>query len=217
MHVNTTKQNGTKLESVNQFKYLGAIISDKGSHTEVLSRSAQTMTALAKLRTIWRDKNIAMKYKIRLMHALVLSIFLYACESWTLTAELQRKIQAVEMKCFRYILNISYLDRITNERVRQIIESHIGPHEDLLATVKKRKLRWYGHTTRSSGLSKTILQGTVKGGRKRGRQRKKWADNISEWTAKPFSETQALAHDRERWREEVYSASRRRPNDTARS
>ena len=208
---------GTELESVNQFKYLGAIISDNGSHTEILSRSAQTLTALAKLRKIWRDKNIALKYKIRLMHALVLSIFLYACESWTLTAELQRKIQAVEMKCYRYILNISYLDRITNERVRQIIVNHIGPHEDLLTTVKKRKLRWYGHTTRASGLSKIILQGTVRGGRKRGGQRKKWTDNISEWTARPFSETQALAHDRERWRDEVYSASRRRPNDTARS
>ena len=186
---------GQELESVRQFKYLGAIISDEGSKAEVLSRSAQTITALGKLRPIWRDKKVSMKSKIRLMHALVLSIFLYACETWTLTAELQRKIASVEMRCYRNILGISYLDHITNEAVRQIIHDHIGPRKDLLTMVKERKLKWYGHTTRSSGLSKTILQGTVHGGRKREGQSKKWSDNISEWTGKSFAETQALAHD----------------------
>ena len=56
----------------------------------------------------------------------------------------------------------------------------IGPHEDLLTIVKRRKLQWYGHVSRSSGLAKTILQGTVKGGRRQGGQRKRWEDNIRE-------------------------------------
>ena len=56
----------------------------------------------------------------------------------------------------------------------------IGPHEDLLTAVKRCKLQWYGHVSRSSGLAKTILQGTVKGGRRQGRQRKGWEDNIRE-------------------------------------
>ena len=114
------------------------------------------------------------------MHSLVTSIFLYACESWTLTAELQRRIQAVEMKCYRKILRISYKDHVTNEEVRAKIQQAIGPHEDLLTIVKRRKLQWYGHVSRSSGLAKTILQGTVKGGRRQGRQRKRWKDNIRE-------------------------------------
>ena len=120
------------------------------------------------------------------------------------------------MKKLFYILGISYRDHITNEEVRQTIEQHLGPVEDLLTIVKERKLRWYGHTTRSSGLSKIILQGTVEGSRKRGGQRKKWVDNIREWTGRPFAETQALADDRNRWIEEVYNVSRPRPYDAVR-
>ena len=60
------------------------------------------------------------------------------------------------------------------------IQQAIAPHEDL-TIVKRHKLQWYGHVSRSSGLAKTILQGTVKGGRRQGRQRKRWEDNIREW------------------------------------
>ena len=61
-------------------------------------------------------------------------------------------------------------------------ENAIGPYEDLLTSVKRRKLKWYGHATRSSGLAKTILQGTVQGGGRRGRQRKQWGNNVRECT-----------------------------------
>ena len=114
------------------------------------------------------------------MRSLVTSIFLYACESWTLTAELQRRIQAMEMRCYRKILHISNKDHVTNEEVLAKIQQATGPHEDHLTIVKRRKLQWYGHVSRSSGLAKTILQGTVKGGRREGRQRKRWEDNIRE-------------------------------------
>ena len=97
------------------------------------------------------------------MRSLVTSIFLYACESWTLTAELQRRIQAMEMRCYRKILHILYKDHVTNEEVRAKIQQATGPHEDLLTIVKRRKLQWYGYVSRSSGLAKTVLQGTVKG------------------------------------------------------
>ena len=69
----------------------------------------------------------------------------------------------MEMRCYRKILHISYKDHVTNDEVRAKIQQAIGPHEDLLTIVKRRKLRWYGHVSRSSGLAKTILQGTVKG------------------------------------------------------
>ena len=84
----------------------------------------------------------------------------------------------MEMSCYRKILRISYKDHITNEEVRAKIQQAIGPHEDLLTIAKRRKLQWYGHFSRSSGLVKTILQGTVKGGRRQGRQRNRWEDNI---------------------------------------
>ena len=96
----------------------------------------------------------------------------------------------MEMRCYLKILLISYKDHVTNEEVRAKIQQTIGPHEDLLTTVERLKLQWYGHVSRSSGLAKTILQGTVKGGRRQGRQRKRWEYNIREWTGLEFAKSQ---------------------------
>ena len=74
------------------------------------------------------------------------------------------------MRCYRKILHISYKDLVTNEEVRAKIQQAIRPHEDLLTTVKRRKLQWYGHVSRPPGLAKTILQGTAKGGGGKTRQ-----------------------------------------------
>ncbi|WP_419584894.1 hypothetical protein, partial [Thiolapillus sp.] len=100
--------NGQTLETVTSFKYLGSVIADEGSKPETLSRIAQTTAALTRLKPVWIDKSISLSSKIQLMRSLVTSIFLYACESWTLTAELQRRIQAMEIRCYRKILHISY-------------------------------------------------------------------------------------------------------------
>ena len=81
-----------------------------------------------------------------------------------LTAELQRRIQAMEMRCYHKILRISYKYHFTNEEVCAKIKQAIGPHQDLLTIVRRHKLLWYGHVSHSSGLAKTILQGTVKEG-----------------------------------------------------
>ena len=141
------------------------------------------------------------------MRSLVKSIFLYACESWTLTAELQRRLQAREMRYYRKILQISYKDHVTNEEVRAKIQQAIGPHEDLTTIVKRQKLQWYGHVSRSSGLAKTILQGTVKGGRRQGGQRKRREDNIREWTGLEFGKSQRAVENREKWRKLVAKSS----------
>ena len=71
-------------------------------------------------------------------------------------------------------------------------------HNENLTTVKRRKLQWYGHVSRSSGLAKTILQGTVKGGRRQDRQRKRWEDNIREWTGLEFAKSQRAVENREK-------------------
>ena len=191
------------LSTVTSFKYLGAVISDEGSKPEVLSKIAQATAALTKLKPIWRDSHITISSKIRLMRSLVTSIFLYACETWTLTADLQKRISSFEMRCYRNLLGISYRDHVTNIHVRDRITAAIGVHKELLAIVKVRKLKWYGHVTRSEGLAKTILQGTVRGGRKRGRQKKRWEDNVKEWTGLEFTASQRAAEDRGRWRELV--------------
>ena len=84
-----------------------------------------------------------------------------------------------------------------NEEVRAKIQQAIGPYEDL-TIIKRRKLQWYGYVSHSSGLAKTILQGTVKGGRGQGGQRKRWKDNIREWTGLEFGKSQRAVENREK-------------------
>ena len=172
----TIKVSGQKLETVQSFKYLGAIVTDDDPVLKYSLGSPRQQEHLQTL-VIWNDKNIALNTKIRLLRSLIMSIFLYTCETWTLTAETERKIQTMEVRSFRRLLGISYREHITNEEVRSRIRQATGPYKELLNIVKQRKLQWYGHITRSSGLAKTFLQGTVQGGR-RGRQRKRWEDNI---------------------------------------
>ena len=77
------------------------------------------------------------------MRSLVISIFLYACESWTLTVELEKRTQAFGMRCYQRLLNISNKDHVTNEEVRIKIQAAIGEYDEL----QKRKLRWFGMAT----------------------------------------------------------------------
>ena len=134
------KVNGQKIDTVTSFKYLGSVVTDEGSKPEILSRLAQTTAALTRLKPVWIDKSISLSSKMRLLRSLATSIFLYACESWTLTAELQRRIRAMEMMCYHKILHISYKDHVISEEVRAKIQQAIGPQEDL-TIVKRCKLQ----------------------------------------------------------------------------
>ena len=104
----------------------------------------------------------------------------------------------MEMRCYRKILCISYKDQVANEEVCTKIQQAIRPHKDTLTIVKRRKLKCKGHVSHSSGLAKTIVQGTVKGGRRQGRQRKRWEDKIREWTGLEFAKSQRAVENREK-------------------
>ena len=106
--------------------------------------------------------------------------------------------QAFEAKCLRKPLPISHiLEHKTNDWVRSKIS--FGTQEPLLATIKRRKFAWFGHATCNDSLSITILQGILEGGRRRGRQRKYWMDNIKEWTSLPMPELLTRASSRKDW------------------
>ena len=108
------------------------------------------------------------------------------------------------MRCFRKLLGISYRDHITNDAVRDRIRQATGPYDDILTTGKKRKLKWFGHVSRSSGLATTVArQGTVQGGRRTGRQNKRWDNNICEWTGLKFCDAVREDQNKIKWRERV--------------
>ena len=148
------KVKGQELGTVTSFKYLGAVVSDDGYKAEILSNISQATAAIPKLNPIWRDNNIPLGSKVKLMRSLVISIFRYACESWTFTAEVEKRTQAFETRFYRRLLNISYKDHVSNEEVRRKIQAAIGDNNK----VKKRKLRWFVHVSKSSYLAKTIHQ-----------------------------------------------------------
>ena len=137
---------------------------------------------------------------------------LYACESWTLIAELQRRIRAMEMRCYHRILCISYKDHVTTEVVCAKIQQAIGPYEDILTIVKRRNLKWYGHVCRSSDLVKTILQGTVKGRRRRGRQKEVGRQHRG-MDGLEFAKSQRVTENREKMEEINCEVTCGAPND----
>ena len=163
---------------------------------------AKAQNYLSKLKTMEADKYISVKWKIRVLSLRALVIFMHV-RHLSLDVYLQQWIASFET----IVRGIDYRQHVTNETVRNIATTEIGNHQELLEIVKTRKLKWFGHTTRGGGLAKTCLQGTVRGGRGRGRPRKKWSDNISEWTCLSYAEATRAAERREGWRGIVREAA----------
>eukprot|EP00794_Sanderia_malayensis_P013516 gene13516-biopygen10785 len=174
---------------------------DATSSTEIKTRLAMATSQMAKLNHIWKSREVGDKTKIQLMRALVTAVALYGCEAWTLSKQLEKKITAFEMRCFRRLLGIHWRDHRTNVSVIEEIETKIGNFERLLDTVKRRKLQWFGHVTRRPGtLAHTVMHGRVDGQRGRGRPRRSWMEDVNIWTNEPVSVCVRMAENRDNWR-----------------
>ena len=145
---------------------------------EILARGAQPATAMEKLERqkhpSWNQGEVSTRVS-HLRKAVYMRGMDTACRP-------NRRIQAVEMRSLRRLLGISYKDHVTYNEVHRRVTPKVRHYEDLLTTVKKRKLRWYRQVTRSERLTKTIPQGTVQEKRRRGKKERSWADSILEWT-----------------------------------
>ena len=208
------KMDGEKLETVTAFKYRGVIITDDAkSVQEIKIRIAVATSSLPKLKPIWRDKNISMRTRMGLLRALVTSVFLYGCETWTLNAEMEKRINTFEMNSMRRLLQVHYTSHTSNIQIRELMQSYIGEHDNLLTIVKRRQLQWFRHVTRWKGsLANTILQGSTDGSRKRGRPARTWINNIKDWTGLGWQQLIRTAEDRELWKTCVLRAISLSPN-----
>ena len=111
------------------------------------------------------------------------------------------------MRCCRGLLNISYKDHVTNEEVRREIQAAIGECDELLALVKKRKLRWFGRVSGSSGLAGVVLRGTVKGKRRGGGRRRGWEGGVRGWAGVGFAGSAGAAGGGSKWKGVVANSS----------
>ena len=149
---------------------------------------------MARLNRIWRCKQVQTLQVSCHLHP-PLRLWHMDPASW-----LWKKAKTVETKCMWKLLRNSYSEHETNDWVRSKINFLEGTHEPLPATIKRRKLAWFGHVTHHDRLSKTILQGTMEGGRRRGRHKKCWKENIKEWTSLPMPELLTRASCKKDWK-----------------
>ena len=197
------KINGETVEQVPSFTYLGQLITEDGrNEKEVKRRIALSKISFSKLNKILTSRHIRTETKLRLTKCYVWSIFMYGCETWTLTKQIEAKIEAYEMWTYRRILRISWKEKKPNKTVLKLMNIK---KPVLLTTIKKKQLSYFGHTKRHDSLQKLILEGKVEGSRGRGRKRKTWRGNIAEMISMNINKAGETALDRDKWRRTMAS------------
>jgi hypothetical protein len=133
--------NGEDIQWVDNFKYLGSMV--LSSNTDIKVRKGLAWKAFWKLRNIWKSTTVPTKLKINIFKASCISILLYGSESWILTKTLEKSLNSFATSCYRIILNIKRLDKISNNRIYEMVKQ-----EPLVQTIQRRQLRFIGHCLR---------------------------------------------------------------------
>ena len=187
---------GVILEMVDIFKYLGTLIKDNGKiDTEIGARTKLAKAQFSAMSKTFTSKRLKTKTKIRILKCYIFSIFTYGSEAWTLSKVLEQKIESFEIWCYRWMANISWKDKVTNENVMKKLDIK----RNLLKDVQKRKLRYYGHVKRKNNFLTTAMEGRMRGKRPRGRPRINWFSDVKEWTGLPAAECTKRAASRNLW------------------
>ena len=189
---------GRSIENVTEFVYLGSLLTwDNDCNKEIRRRIARATGAMAGFKTIWNSRHISTVTKISIIRTCVLSVLLYACETWTLRKKDKDLLLAFEMKCYRRILHIRWQQRITNVEVRR----RIGNNRNIIQLIMKRKLNLFGHICRMGDerLVKCVVFGMMEGQTRRGRPSREWLDDIKEWCKRDIYTLSRMAQDRTQW------------------
>ena len=192
------KIDGKLVEQVESFVYLGQLITEDGrSEAEIKRRAGIAKTKFMKMSKILTSKNISINTRVRLCKCYIWSVFMYGCETWTLTSVIEKRINALEMWLYRRMTKTSWKEMKTNQ---EILDKVNIQETTLLKTIKTRKLAYYGHTRRHNSLQKVIMEGKVEGKRGRGRRRRSWLRDIEDTTKMKVNECCEVALDRTRWK-----------------